>query len=164
MEQKSITLKRGQVKGIYEYFASQLQQEGKNAAFSYFVYKNAEYLASEYANIVKVAYNENADEKFQEFRQKGTEIVTKYADRDEQGNIKFDEKGQPIITEQIAEFQAEDKKLVEEYKDVLDNRSAKIKETITFLETTSEYRLYVLPLKDFPNNTAPSIVGIFAEE
>ena len=65
MEEKAITLKNGQVKGICEYFVNVLQQDGKNAVFSYMVYKNAEKLAEAYGKIVRKIYNENNDVAFQ---------------------------------------------------------------------------------------------------
>ena len=163
MQEKAITLKNGQVKGIYEYFVNVLQQDGKNAVFSYMVYKNAEKLAEAYNNIVSKIYNENADVAFQEFKKKASELVGQFADRDEQGNIKFDDRGQVIITEQIAEFKEADKKLSEENKEMLAARQAKINESMKYLELTNEYSMLTIELKDFPNDAAPGIVGIFAE-
>lgn len=160
MEQKSITLTRGQVKGIYEYFASQLQQEGKTAEFSYLIYKNTETLAQEYANIVNTIYDENSDEKFQEFTKKSNELVVKYADRDEQGNP-IVENNNYKITEQIVEFKQENETLYKEYEEVLKNRQQKIQESVQFLEMTSEYSLIVMPIAKFPDKIAPAIVGIF---
>lgn len=127
------------------------------------VYKNAEKLAESYNNIVSKIYNENADVAFQEFKKKASELVAQFADRDEQGNIKFDEKGQVIITEQIAEFKEADKKLAEENKDMLEARQTKINESMKYLEIHGEYSLLTIELKDFPNDTAPGIVGIFAD-
>lgn len=163
MQEKAITLKNGQVKGIYEYFVTQLQQDGKNAVFSYMVYKNAEKLATAYNEIVSKIYNENTDAAFQEFKKKASELVGQFADRDEQGNIKFDDKGQVLITEQIAEFREADKKLAEENKQMLEARQAKINESVKYLEMTNEYSLLTIALTDFPNATSPGIVGIFAE-
>lgn len=163
MQEKAITLKNGQVKGIYEYFVNVLQQDGKNAVFSYMVYKNAEKLAEAYGKITSKIYNENTDVAFQEFRKKASDLVSQFADRDEQGNIKLDDKGQVLITEQIAEFREADKKLAEENKQMLEARQAKINESMQYLELTNEYSMLTIELKDFPNDAAPGIVGIFAE-
>lgn len=163
MQEKAITLKNGQVKGIYEYFVNILQQDGKNAVFSYMVYKNAEKLAAAYNEIISKIYNEAADATFQEFKKKVSELISKYADRDEQGNIKFDEKGQPIIIEQLVEFKEADAKLVEENKEMLDTRQTKINESLQYLELSNEYSLLTINLTDFPNDAAPGIVGLFAE-
>lgn len=127
------------------------------------VYKNAEKLAEAYNNIVSKIYNENADVAFQEFKKKASELVGQFADRDEQGNIKFDDRGQVIITEQIAEFKEADAKLVEENKEMLDARQARINESVQYLELSDEYSLITIKLSDFPNDAAPGIVGIFAE-
>jgi hypothetical protein len=163
MQEKAITLKNGQVKGIYEYFVNILQQDGKNAVFSYMVYKNAEKLAAAYNEISGKIYNEAADTTFQEFKKKVSELISKYADRDEQGNIKIDEKGQPVIIEQLVEFKEADAKLVEENKEMLDARQARINESLQYLELSNEYSLLTINLTDFPNDAAPGIVGIFAE-
>jgi len=127
------------------------------------VYKNAEKLATAYNEIVSKIYNENADAAFQEFKKKASELVRQFADRDEQGNIKFDDKGQVLITEQIAEFREADKKLAEENKELLKARQEKINESVQYLELSDEYSLITIKLTDFPNDAAPGIVGIFAD-
>ena len=163
MQEKALVLKNGQVKGIYEYFVKILQQDGKNAVFSYMVYKNAEKLAPAYAEIMNKIYIENADVAFQEFKKKASELIGQFADRDEQGNFKRDENGQIMITEQIAEFREADKKLAEENKELLEARQTKINESMQYLELTNEFSLLTIQLSDFPNDAAPGIVGIFAE-
>ena len=127
------------------------------------VYKNAEKLAEAYGKIVSKIYNENTDVAFQEFKKKASELVIAYADRDEQGNIKRDDKGQILITEQIAEFKEADRKLAEEIKELLEARQARINESVQYLELSDEYSLITIKLSDFPNDAAPGIVGIFAE-
>jgi hypothetical protein len=127
------------------------------------VYKNAEKLAEAYGKIVSKIYNENTDVAFQEFKKKASELVIAYADRDEQGNIKRDDNGQIVITEQIAEFKEADEKLVAENKEMLDARQARINESMKYLDLNNEYTLLTIKLSDFPNDTAPGIVGIFAE-
>lgn len=127
------------------------------------VYKNAEKLAEAYGKIASKIYDERNDAAFQEFRKKASDLVGQFADRDEQGNIKLDDKGQVLITEQIAEFREADKKLAEENKQMLEARQAKIDESMKYLEMTNEYSLLTIELKDFPNDAAPGIVGIFAE-
>lgn len=161
MEQRLITLKNGQIKAIYEYFAKLLNEDGKNAAFSYMLYKNVEILNERYADIIAKMYDEKSDVEFQNFRNKGSELVTKYADRNEQGEILLDTQGQPIIREMLAEFNTDREKLTEEFKPMLDNREQRIAETISMLETTYELNLYVTKIENMPNNTMPAIVGIF---
>lgn len=138
-----------------------LQQEGKNAEFSYLIYKNAESLANEYANIVKSIYNENNDSKYKEYLQKSQELLLKYADRDEQGNPITAENGNIKITEQIAEYKLEMDELYSCNRAVLEERQQKIQESIQFLEVSSEYNLIVMPVAKFPDNTIPAVVGIF---
>lgn len=140
-----------------------MQQDGKTAVFSYMIYKNAEKLASVYGEIVSKIYNENTDKDFMKFRQDANSLIAQFADKDEQGNIKFDANGQVIITEQIAEFKEADRKLTEENKSILAARQEKINESMKYLDMSNEYSLITLGLSDFPNETAPGIVGIFAE-
>lgn len=161
MEQRLITLKNGQIKAIYEYFAKLLNEDGKNAAFSYMLYKNVEILNERYTDIIAKMYDEKTDAEFQNFRNKGSELVAKYADRNEQGEILLDTQGQPIINEMLAEFNTDREKLTEEFKPVLANREQRISETISMLETTYELNLYVTKIENMPNDTMPAIVGIF---
>lgn len=163
MKEKNIMLSNSQVKGAFEYFSSQLRQDGKNATYSYMIYKNAERLTDAYKNIVSKLYNENTDEKFQKFRMDINETIRKYADRDDQGNIKLDDKGQPVITEQIEEFKKENDELMKKNKSVIEERQKKVDESVQLLNQTSEYYLFTVELKDFPNDTLPGIVGLFAE-
>lgn len=162
MKEKNMMLSNSQVKGAFEYFTNQLRLDGKNATYSYMIYKNAERLTDTYKNIVRKLYNENTDEKFQKFRTDINELIRKYADRDDQGNIVFDNKGQPVITEQINEFKEENSKLMEKNNSILDERKKKIDESMQLLNQTSEYYLFTIELKDFPNDTLPGIVGLFA--
>lgn len=127
------------------------------------IYKNAEKLAAKYGEIISKIYIETADADFEKFKKDASDLVVKFADRDEQGNIKRDETGKIMITEQIAEFKEADKKLAEENKEMLDARQAKINESLKYLEMTNEYSLLTIKLSDFPNEASPGIVGIFAE-
>ena len=52
-------------------------------------------------------------------KQKVNELIVKFADRDEQGEIKLEANKNPTITEQIVEYQNELKKLQEEYAETL---------------------------------------------
>lgn len=91
---------------------------------------------------------------------KRSELITKYADRDEQGNL-ITENNNVKITEQVAEFKQETEELEKEYKEVLDTRDQRIKESVQFLDMTSEYNLIVMSVTKFPDKTMPAIVGIF---
>lgn len=124
------------------------------------IYKNAETLAQEYANIVNTIYDENRDAKFQEFTKKSNELIVKYADRDEQGNP-IVENNNYKITEQIAEFKQENETLYKEYEEVLKSRQQKIQESVQYLDVPLEFSLIVMPISKFPDKTAPAIVGIF---
>lgn len=163
MQEKAITLKNGQVKGIYEYFARLLQQDGKNAVFSYMVYKNAEKLAAKYGEIISKIYIEEADTAFQNFKKEASELIEKFADKDENGHVKRDARGQILITEQVEEFKKANEKFAADNKEMLDARQVKINESMKYMELTNEFSLLTIALSDFPNDAAPGIVGIFAE-
>lgn len=138
-----------------------LQQEGQSAEFSYLIYKNSEILSQVYADFSSKLYAERADAKFQEFLKKSEELVVKYADRDEQGNVQTDKEGKLVITEQIAEYKAENEKLIADYKDTLDARQQKIQESMQLLDLACDYRLFVMEIDKFPPKTMPAIVGLF---
>lgn len=140
-----------------------MQQEGKTAEFSYLIYKNAETLAQEYANIVNTIYDENRDIKYKTFMQESEALLIKYADRDEQGNPITTENGGFKITEQVAEYKQEAQKHYDDNKEMLDERQQKIQESVQFLEVPLEFSLIVMPIAKFPDKTAPAIVGIFSE-
>lgn len=161
MEQRLITLKNGQIKAIYEYFAKLLNEDGKNAAFSYLLYKNVTIMQEQYNAVSAQIYSEADDKDFMDFVKQTNELVVKYADRNEQGEIILDDTSKPRITELLAEYTTDNKKLMEKYKDVLDNRNAKVKQSIEILETSVELELYVTLIENFPNETPPAIVGIF---
>ncbi len=163
MQEKAITLKNGQVKGIYEYFINQIQREGKNAVYSYMIYKNAEKLAPTYNEIVSKIYNENLDTDFIMFKQQAGKLIEQYADRTEDGKIKFDENKQVLITEKFDEFKKANDELTLANKSMLDARQAKIAESTKYLELSNEFSVLTISLADFPADTAPGIVGLFAE-
>ena len=143
MKEKNIMLTNGQVKDAFEYFANQLRQDGKNAIYSYMIYKNAERLTNAYKNIVSKIYNENTDKKFQEFKMKANELFRKYADRDDQGNIKLDEKGQPVITEQFNEFKEANDKLTKDNEELFTEYKKRTSATLSVL--TTRRRIGALP-------------------
>lgn len=138
-----------------------MQQEGKTAEFSYLIYKNAETLAQEYANIANTIYDENRDIKYKTFMQESDALLIKYADRDEQGNPITTENGGFKITEQVAEYKQEAQKHYDDNKEMLEERQQKIQESVQFLEVPLEFSVIVMPIAKFPDKTAPAIVGIF---
>lgn len=125
------------------------------------IYKNAETLAQEYANIVNTIYDENRDVAYKTFMQESQNLLIKYADRDEQGNPITTDNGGFKITEQIAEYKQESQKHFDENKAMLEARQQKINESVQFLDVPLEFSLIVMPIAKFPDKTAPVIVGIF---
>lgn len=125
------------------------------------IYKNAETLAQEYANIVNTIYDESRDIAYKKFMQESQNLLIKYADRDEQGNPITTENGGFKITEQIAEYKQESQKHFDENKAMLEAREQKINESVQFLDVPLEFSLIVMPITKFPDKTAPVIVGIF---
>ena len=95
--------------------------------------------------------------------QENQELLIKYADRDEQGNPITTNVGGFKITEQFAEYKQESQKQFDDNKAMLEEREQKIQESVQFLEVPLEFSLLVMPIAKFPDKTAPTIVGIFAE-
>jgi beta-galactosidase/beta-glucuronidase len=86
---------------------------------TYAALKTIKSLEKDYQEILQGMYNPDTDPKFAEYKQKANELVVKYADREEQGEIKLDANKNPTITDQIVEYQNDMKKLQEEYAETL---------------------------------------------
>lgn len=158
---RNITLKKSEVKIIFEYFNKTLLEVGKNANYSFLCYKNVELMSDVYNNIVNSVYNEQMDHDFQKFIRSANELILNHADRDEQGEILRDNKGNIIINENLVEYTENLDKLKEEYKIAITNRDTMIKQSISMLQEKVEFSLYCTEIENFPSDTLPMIVGIF---
>lgn len=117
--EKKVQMTQAEIKQYYEMLNKYISGNGINAEFTYAALKTIKSLNNDYQEILKGMYNPDTDPKFTEYKQKVNDIIIKYADRDEQGEIILDKNKNPVIKEQIVEYQNDFKKLQEEYAETL---------------------------------------------
>ena len=117
--EKKVQFTQFEIKQYFEILNKYIGGNGINGELTYAALKTIKALEKDYQEISQGIYNPDTDPKFAEYKQKVNELVVKFADRDEQGEIKFDANKNPTITEQIVEYQNELKKLQEEYAETL---------------------------------------------
>ena len=113
--EKEIILTRIELKRYFELLDKYIDNEGVDAELTYIAIKTLKLLEPEYKNAISGIYNPDNDIKYQQYKQDLNQLAFKYADRDEQGEILL-KNNQPIITEQIIEYQNELNKLNENNK------------------------------------------------
>lgn len=117
--EKKVQLTQFEIKQYFEMLNKYIGGNGLNAELTYAALKTIKSLEKDYQEILQGMYNPDTDPKFAEYKQKANELVVKYADRDEQGEIKLDANKNPTITEQIVEYQNDMKKLQEQFAETL---------------------------------------------
>lgn len=158
------TLKNRDILALFNEFNTNTSSEGLNAAYSLMLFKNCEAL---YPTVMKInddLYDERKEADWPKFIEKRNDVFGKYADRDEQGNIKVDDKtGAPIVTEMIVEFNNDIGKVQEEFKDLLTRIQNKDKINADVLNQCTEVEVVTLTLAEFPDKTKPFVVGLLTE-
>lgn len=160
MIKKTLKLKKIEVTQLFEEFNTLILKEGVSAKYSLFVYNNAQVLMPIWEQIAAEIYDERREPEFPKFIQQNNDIITKYADRDEQGNIVKDQNGQPMITEQIVEFNTAVETLNSTYKEMLERIAQKDEINKQVYLQEIEVELTCLDIDEFPANTKPFVVGI----
>lgn len=117
--EKKVQLTQLEVKQYFEMLNKYINGNGLNAELTYAALKTIKSLEKDYQAIAAGMYNPDTDPKFAEYKQKVNDLVIKFADRDEQGEVKLDANRNPIITEQIVEYQKEIKTLQEQFAETL---------------------------------------------
>jgi predicted small metal-binding protein len=122
---------------LFDYFAQAIKKEGYTKDFSLLCVDNFIALSKK-AQEVQQKINDHfrPTEKMTEFNNKINEVISKYADRTEEGKIIFDDKKHPVITEQIVEYSEEEKKLMETYKDEIEKYNETQRTGNEFLSNT----------------------------
>lgn len=158
MKVDNVTISNFYLKRLFEDFNSMVMADGISAKYSWFVYKNCETMAPEYAKLMNELYDERREPDFGEIWSAEQQLQQKYADRDEKGEIIL-RNGVPVYSEHAKEYEDEFNKLREAHKEFfekLDNKENVNREIfakpVTFAAT-------MLELSEFPNNTKPFIVG-----
>lgn len=149
-----------EIKNLYEYFFAEYRQPGLSLEWSKVTVKNVKYLETPYKQISQGVYNEENDAKFYEFSEKYQKLIKKYADRDDQGNIVY-ENDEPIITEMIVEFDKAKTELETEYKDLLEKLKNKNDINNKFLNQKVKIKIMVPNIdSDIPGAVPPFVVDV----
>lgn len=150
---------------LYDYFSQAVKKEGYTKDFSLLCIDNYIELSKQ-ADAVqeKISAHFKPSEKVVEYNNKLNELVSKYADRTEEGKIIMDDKKRPVINEQYVEFQEEQKKLVDEYKDELQKYNEVQKNGNKFFaESFVEVKLTKFnDDKDYPDAIVPIVYAVLA--
>ena len=160
MKETEIEVTLLEIKNLYEYFFAAYRQPGLSLEWSKVTVKNVKYLEIPYKQISQGVYNEENDAKFFEFSEKYQKLIKKYADRDDQGNIVY-ENDDPVITEMIVEFDKAKTELETEYKDLLDKLKNKNEINNKFLNQKVKIKIMVPNLEnDIPGAVPPFVVDV----
>lgn len=149
---------------FYAFCANNENKEntGFNAWFSNALIKNIAALATPYFNVLSTLYQPTNNVELNEYNEKTKETVLRFADRDNQGNIKFDEAGNPVVSELYVECQEELENLKQKYSEVLKKHQDGIDSNVTRLEEMSPAIVMYAVNPDFiPNNITPRQMSFF---
>jgi hypothetical protein len=155
---KKVQMSQLEVKQYFEMLNKYISGNCINASLTYAALKTIKSLEKDYNEIMAGLYNPDTDPKFAEYKQRVDESVMKYADRDEQGELKLDSNKRPVITEQIVEYQNDIKKLQEEFVETLKLVNGANDFNRNFLNQGKEVTIYTWRIiEDVPDE----IPGVF---
>ena len=160
MIEKEIEVTLLEIKNLYEYFYNAYRQPGLSLEWSKVTIQNIKYLETPYNQISNGVYDENKDMDFYDFTEKYKKLIKQYADRDEQGNIIYQNK-EPVINEMLVEFNKDKEKLESEYKDLLTKIEEKDKINNKFLQQKVKITIKVPNSEsDIPGAVPPFVVDV----
>lgn len=150
-----------QIKMFCEFLADLYMKEGISAKFSYMAVKNLAILQETYRTVMTGFWDERSDSSVVEYNNKYQQIVTQYADRDPQsGKIIMGNDGNPVITEQIVEFQKEIESLNNQYKSLMEIVAQRREQNKNHLKQEMEVEFYTLDVSEIPDKISPMILEI----
>lgn len=142
IKEKKVQMSQLEIKQYFEMLNKYISGNGVDAELTYAAIKTIKSLEPAYNEIASGMYNPDTDPKFVEYKQKANELVMKYADRNEQGEIKLDANKQPTITEQIVEYQDDLKKLQSQFIETLKLVKGANEFNRNFLSQAKEVTIY----------------------
>ena len=158
------TLKNRDILALFNEFNQSTAKEGLNAKYSLMLFKNAETLLPTVMQINDDMYDERKETEWDAFLQERNEVFEKYADRDEQGIMKIDDKTKnPIVTEMVVEFNEAIGELEKKYHEMLVRIQNKEKTNNDILLQETEVEVVTLDITEFPDQAKPFVVGLLAE-
>lgn len=159
--EKEILLTRIEFKQYFEEFDKYINNENSNAELTYIALKTLNKFKQEYNKIISGIYNSDKDIKFQEYKRQINQLAIKYADRDEQGEILLNDNKEPIITEQIIEFQNELKQLIDNNKELLEQVNSANENNFKFLNELEKFNIYAWKTIEMVPDKIPGIIMYF---
>ena len=164
--EKEIILTRIELKQYFELLDKYIDNEGVDAELTYIAIKTLKLLEPEYKNAISGIYNPDNDIKYQQYKQELNQLAFKYADRDEQGEVLLNNNNQPIITEQIIEYQNELNALKNNNKEVLDLVENCNKNNFNFLNQQLKFKIYAWKSIELVSDKIPGLIMyyMFREE
>lgn len=159
----TVQVTNGSIREIYEYCVNEMKKEkGQNSYFSILIYANEILLRPIYNEIMGKWYEEREDEKFLEYMGKRDEVILKYADRSNDGQIIYEAENRPRMTENSVEFEKAIATLNAEYEEVLKANIDGKNENIKLLNETQVIPIFNLKPEYLPDDLPIRIVGYFA--
>lgn len=140
--EKKVQLSQLEIKNYFEMLNKYITVNGVNAELTYAALKTLKALEPVYKEILQGIYNPDNDPKVQEYKQEVNSLIVKHADRTEQGDIVFDANKNPVIKEQIVEYQNGIKELNEKYAETLKLVNGANEFNQNFLNQAKEVTIY----------------------
>lgn len=160
MKVTEIQLTNFQLQQLMEEFNPKLTADGINSKYSWFLYKNCEQMMPLYNELINKLYDERREPEFPAWFKENQEIITTYADKDENGKIKENPQGFPIITEHAEEYQMSMVEFKEKYKDFYAKLEKKPSINREIYMQKVSFMATMLELSEFPPTTKPFIIGL----
>lgn len=152
-------------KEFYEFcYKASESEQGINTTFSLCLIANEMLMRETYTKLTERLYSESNIPKMMEFHNKNSELILKYADRNNNGDIVYEENGAPKISEMIVEYNSAYEVISKEYEDVLnDRRLGIIKNDEIFAEPITT-KIFNVAMEYIPENLSPRLVSYFASD
>lgn len=158
-----------EVQILYDFLSKMINSSGPDFTVFHHVlfldnYKIVHKAMIEIDTTIKKYFNDDDIKKSTEYNEKCAQLVEKYADRDEQGNVVKTESGQVSITENLVEYQKSITSLYNEYKRYIDAANNKSIEYENFLNNNSiDFEKFLLfnEFERYNGVFTPLVFGIY---
>jgi hypothetical protein len=158
MKVENLTISKFYLKQLFEEFNPKILADGTNAKYSWFIYKNCEVMAPEYAKLMNELYDERREPEYPEIWKAQQELQEQFADRDEKGNV-VTRNGFPVYTKHAKEYDEAFAKLRQDHKEFFEKLDKKDAVNREIFNQTVTIAATMLEVSEFPNNAKPFIVG-----
>lgn len=161
-------MKRGEVFRLFNSIAGILDFCEKESAkadddkeivpvkLTYLLLRNKSILQPEIDSMSKAVTFKGDASKLQEFDVKRREIITRYARKDESGNVILNGPNLEIAAANVNTFNSEITELIEEYKEVLEQKQTFDKEVSEFLAGLTKISIYPIEMDLLIDGISPS--------